>query len=89
MLPMAKRSSCETEASQGKKIKRERGIARKKGFDEEKFSETTCYIEKGLRKVQPYFFTFTCHAKGRWIGLTIYDVFCKEFQAETPQFYVH
>lgn len=42
----------------------------------------------GLRCVYPYYFTFTSYAKGRWIGSTIYTLFCKEFQAETPEYYV-
>ena len=36
----------------------------------------------------PYYFTFTSYAKGRWIGSTIYNLFCSEFQAETPEYYV-
>lgn len=42
----------------------------------------------GLRYVNPYYFTFTTHAKGRWVGSTVYSIFCKEFQSETPEFYV-
>ena len=41
-----------------------------------------------LRRVPPYFFTFNCYAKGRWLKRTIYDVFANEFQAETPEYYV-
>ena len=46
------------------------------------------YWLAGLRWVYPYYFTFTSHAKGRWVGSTIYNLFCKEFQAETPEYYV-
>ncbi|XP_062501764.1 pseudouridylate synthase RPUSD2-like isoform X2 [Corticium candelabrum] len=70
---------------QGKTKKEDR--TKLKGFDEEKFTETKYYEENGLQKVQPYYFTFTSYAKGRWIGSTIYDVFCKEFRSETPQYY--
>lgn len=42
----------------------------------------------GLRYVKPYYFTFTTHAKGRWVGSPVYDVFCREFQAESPEYYV-
>lgn len=38
--------------------------------------------------MKPYYFTFTTYAKGRWVGRTVYDVFCREFQSETPEFYV-
>lgn len=42
----------------------------------------------GLRHVKPYYFTFTTHAKGRWVGSKVIDVFSTEFQAETPEYYV-
>ena len=47
-----------------------------------------CLFSSGLRCVKPYYFTFTSHAKGRWVGFNVYDVFCKEFQAESPEYYV-
>ena len=49
-------------------------------------SFTSVYI--GLRFVKPYYFSFTSHAKGRWVGSRVYDVFCREFQAERPEYYV-
>lgn len=76
---------------------------KKAGFDDEIFSETSYYIRNGkpwdshynitiiltgLRYVKPYYFTFTTHAKGRWVGFTVYDIFCREFQAESPEYYV-
>ena len=38
--------------------------------------------------MKPYYFTFTTHAKGRWVGSKVIDVFSQEFQSETPEFYV-
>ena len=38
----------------------------------------------GLRKVNPYYFTFTTFTKGRWVGETILEVFSREFRAQ-PQ----
>ncbi len=38
--------------------------------------------------MKPYYFTFSTHAKGRWVGSKVIDVFCKEFQSETPEYYV-
>ena len=38
--------------------------------------------------MKPYYFSFTSHAKGRWVGSRVYDIFCREFQAEKPEFYV-
>lgn len=70
----------------GPKTKKSKPM-RKRGFDEETLSEATFYVRNGLRYVKPYHFTFSAYAKGRWIGSKIYDMFCREFQAETPQFY--
>ncbi|XP_051858117.1 pseudouridylate synthase RPUSD2-like [Drosophila albomicans] len=57
------------------------------GFSEERYEETSYYIENGLRKVYPYFFTFTTFTKGRWIGEKILDVFSREFRAHPPEEY--
>lgn len=42
----------------------------------------------GLRKVYPYYFTFTTFTKGRWVGEKILDVFAKEFRAHPVEEYV-
>ncbi|KAL1124186.1 hypothetical protein AAG570_001956 [Ranatra chinensis] len=46
-------------------------------------------LEKGsrLRKVYPYYFTFTTFTKGRWVGEKILDVFAREFRAHPPEEY--
>ena len=54
---------------------------------EAKFDETETYFENGLRKVRPYYFTFTTHAKGRWCGDKLRDVFAREFRALDPEEY--
>jgi len=53
-----------------------------------KYEETEYYFENSLRKVHPYHFTFTTHAKGRWVGDQLYDVFSREFRAMEPKEYV-
>ncbi|KAJ2161967.1 DRAP deaminase [Coemansia sp. RSA 552] len=46
------------------------------------------YYEEGdLQRVHPYFHKFATHAKGRWIGRTIYEVFTKEFRDRSAQYY--
>ncbi|GAB6032271.1 hypothetical protein CHUAL_010911 [Chamberlinius hualienensis] len=40
------------------------------------------YFENGLRKIYPYFYTFTTYCKGRWINMKLIDVFAKEFLAQ-------
>jgi hypothetical protein len=44
--------------------------------------------DAGLRKVYPYYFTFTTFTKGRWVGQKILDVFAKEFRAHPVEEYV-
>ncbi|KAL7738930.1 hypothetical protein ACLKA6_016931 [Drosophila palustris] len=61
--------------------------ATRPGFSEERFEETSYYTENGLRKVYPYFFTFTTFTKGRWVGEKILDVFSREFRAHPAEEY--
>ncbi|CAB3231448.1 unnamed protein product [Arctia plantaginis] len=55
--------------------------AKRPGFTDDRYNETSYYIENGLRKVYPYYFTFTTFTKGRWVGERILDVFAREFRA--------
>ena len=45
-------------------------------------------LVSGLRKVYPYYFTFTTFTKGRWVGEKILDVFAREFRAHPAEEYV-
>ncbi|XP_071502438.1 uncharacterized protein [Diadema antillarum] len=54
---------------------------------EDQFSNVEYYFENGLRKVKPYVYKFETHAKGRWFGCKLLDVFKKEFRLETPEYY--
>lgn len=50
----------------------------------------TCQFDfffAGLRKVYPYYFTFTTFTKGRWVGEKILDVFAREFRAHPAEEY--
>ena len=79
----------------GKLSKRERTKINKQARDipilaqhtAEKYNETETYIDGGLRKVKPYSFTFTTHAKGRWVGDSLYQIFAREFRALPPEEY--
>ncbi|XP_068725701.1 pseudouridylate synthase RPUSD2-like [Montipora capricornis] len=75
----------ETKKQHQKKPKRENH--KKPGFDGKLLEETTCFIRNGLRHVHPYYFSFTTHCKGRWVGRTLIDVFKEEFQSETQEYY--
>lgn len=57
------------------------------GFHKVMFEETSYYFKKGLRYVYPYLFTFTAHVKGRWLNLTVLELFGKEFHMETMEYY--
>lgn len=46
-----------------------------------------CLSFAGLRKVYPYYFTFTTFTKGRWVGEKILDVFAREFRAHPAEEY--
>ncbi|XP_055921835.1 pseudouridylate synthase RPUSD2-like isoform X2 [Eupeodes corollae] len=61
--------------------------AKRPGFTDERYHETSYFIENGLRKVYPYYFTFTTFTKGRWVGEKILDVFAREFRAHPAEEY--
>ncbi|BFF94974.1 RNA pseudouridylate synthase domain-containing protein 2 [Drosophila madeirensis] len=61
--------------------------AKRPGFTDERYQETSYYIDNGLRKVYPYYFTFTTFTKGRWVGEKILDIFAREFRAHPSEEY--
>ncbi|XP_042194074.1 RNA pseudouridylate synthase domain-containing protein 2 [Callorhinchus milii] len=89
----------EAEAGTGEQpppVKRPRGtgarvvpppVKRKAGFSLQQLSETRSYLEGGLRKVEPYYFDFCSHCKGRWVGQSLLHVFSNEFRAEPIEYY--
>lgn len=52
------------------------------------YYQTDYYVENGLRKVYPYFYTFSSLARDRWVGKKIIEVFGKEFRLLPPEIYV-
>ena len=42
---------------------------------------------RGLRHVAPYVYEFATHAKGRWLGARLLDVFSREFGAFPRAYY--
>jgi len=67
--------------------KRPKKKQEKPGFDKRMFHETTYFVNNRLRYIEPYYFTFTTHCKGRWVGMRLLDVFTKEFRMESPAYY--
>ncbi|KAG0037165.1 hypothetical protein BGZ82_003010 [Podila clonocystis] len=46
-----------------------------------------CFINSGLRKINPYFFKYQTYAKGRWLGRQLIEVFNTEFRDRDNTFY--
>ncbi|KAI8041891.1 hypothetical protein M5D96_003186 [Drosophila gunungcola] len=76
-VPINKKAKLETKALK----------AKRPGFTDERYQETSYYMENGLRKVYPYYFTFTTFTKGRWVGEKILDIFSREFRAHPAEEY--
>lgn len=47
------------------------------------------YLEEGLRKVNPYHYTYNTYCKQRWRGREILDIFATEFRDRPLDYYVH
>ncbi|KAL2492204.1 RNA pseudouridine synthase 7 [Abeliophyllum distichum] len=45
-------------------------------------------FQDGIRYVRPYYFEFISHAKNRWAGKTIVDLFAEEFKGRARDYYV-
>ena len=65
---------------QEEKKKKQEEEKEMKGITQEEIQETEYYFENGMRRVMPYWYTFTVNAKGRWIGKSIVHVFVNEFK---------
>lgn len=42
--------------------------------------------ELQLRRVKPYYWHYITHAKGRWDGRTLYDIFSDEYRERSPEY---
>jgi tRNA pseudouridine synthase 9 len=45
------------------------------------------FCSEGYRHVRPYVFNFQTHAKARWYGRSILDVFTSEFASHPKAYY--
>ncbi|KAK3581085.1 hypothetical protein CHS0354_033873 [Potamilus streckersoni] len=57
------------------------------GFTDACMRETEYYFENGLRKVYPYYYTFSTYVKERWFGRTVLDVLGTEFRSDSREAY--
>lgn len=46
------------------------------------------YLENGLRRVQPYHYTYNTYCKERWRGRELLDIFSSEFRDRPVEYYV-
>lgn len=46
------------------------------------------YLDDGLRKVQPYHYTYNTYCKERWRGRELLDIFATEFRDRPKEYYV-
>lgn len=46
------------------------------------------YLQDGLRRVQPYHFTYNTYCKERWRGRPILEIFADEFRDRPVEYYV-
>ena len=54
---------------------------------EEEPEKSHYHFKEGLRFVHPYSHSFTCHAKRRWIGQLLIDIYSDEFKAFSADYY--
>ncbi|GES90577.1 RNA pseudouridylate synthase domain-containing protein 2 [Rhizophagus clarus] len=47
------------------------------------------YFENGLRKIKPYYYEYQAFAKGRWLGRSVFDIFCTEFRDRSRDYYAY
>jgi len=59
-----------------------------KGQSKMQFSETDYYVKDGVRHVKPYAHEFIAYAKGRWVGLDLLTILCKEFGSHPRSYWV-
>ncbi|KAJ1663288.1 DRAP deaminase [Coemansia sp. RSA 1813] len=45
------------------------------------------YEEDGLQRIHPYYHKYATHAKGRWVGRSIFQVFSQEFRDRSADYY--
>ena len=46
------------------------------------------YFDGGLRRVNPYHYTYNTYCKERWRGRTLEEIFTSEFRDRRPEYYV-
>ncbi|KAF2667008.1 DRAP deaminase [Microthyrium microscopicum] len=78
-------------------VKKARSIARSKGEipDDDEVLVTPVndpwprpyYLEHGLRRVRPYFFTYNTYCKGRWRDRPLLEIFASEFRDRSIDYY--
>jgi tRNA pseudouridine synthase 9 len=55
--------------------------------NKERYDETDYEFHDGMRHVKPYVFEYQTHAKERWYGMTVEEIFKKEFGGNSPEYF--
>ncbi|XP_061405929.1 pseudouridylate synthase RPUSD2-like [Lethenteron reissneri] len=58
-----------------------------RSFTATHFSETELVLQGSLRKVRPYYADAVAHCKARWLGLSLRQIYEREFHSETVASY--
>ncbi|KAJ2550667.1 DRAP deaminase [Coemansia sp. RSA 1933] len=45
------------------------------------------FEEDGLQKIYPYYHKYATHAKGRWVGRSLFEIFSQEFRDRSADYY--
>ncbi|KAJ1787617.1 DRAP deaminase, partial [Coemansia sp. RSA 2399] len=45
------------------------------------------YVKDGLQQIHPYYHKYATHAKGRWVGRSIFEIFSQEFRDRSTDYY--
>ncbi|KAJ2396884.1 DRAP deaminase, partial [Coemansia sp. RSA 2559] len=45
------------------------------------------YVKDGLQQIHPYYHKYATHAKGRWVGRSIFEIFSQEFRDRSTAYY--
>lgn len=84
--PAAAAAAAAAPAASASKVRHAKKRKRKDALKgESPVPEYTCL--DGVRYVKPYPYRYVTHAKGRWLGRTLSEVFTNEFRAEPPAYY--
>ena len=67
--------------------KGQRASKKSRRTDHDRMSPPVYDVRGGVRTVTPYVYSFSTHAKNRWLGRSLLEVFTTEFGSNTPEYF--